>query len=162
MNWDSLSPSLPQGFDGWESLTFLLSLFVLKIVRPTFLKKRSSYVDRFGWSILIFDWLFALIVGISTFYVFYPDQRDWAGAIWLNRIMVGMLVISAVWQVIEVIIARPVRVEVAMAGVPVNDTPWEAGKSAERRKGYRRLSDEQMASDATAYRQGVNRMQGGV
>jgi hypothetical protein len=162
LDWGRLVPTLPNGFDEWEGFTLLFALFVLKTVRPVFLKRRSSYVDRFGWSILLFDFIFSVFVGISAFYLLYPEQRTWVGSIWLNRIMIGLLVASALWQVVEVVIARPVRVEVTMAGVPVNDTPWEAGKSAERRKGYRRLSDEQMASDATAYRQGINRMQGGV
>jgi hypothetical protein len=160
VNWASLVPNFPDSYTAWDGLTTLLFLAVFKLFRGTRMKRRSRYVDRMGWSIIIYDLIFGAVFAFASIWTLYPQLY---GGVWTDHIVNAILKVITAWQFYETWNAPEPRVEAAISGtVNGDDTMWEAGKSAERRKGYRRLSDEQMASDATAYRQGVNRMQGGV
>jgi hypothetical protein len=121
MTVSDLIPTWPIGFDAWEGVLALLVLAVMKLTRATVMKRRATAIDRLGWSILVFDVVFGLVALVAVLRVLYPA----IGAdLWIGRITTTSLIVVALWQVIEVVTAQPVRIETAMSG-PANG--YESG-----------------------------------
>jgi hypothetical protein len=121
MQMSDLIPTWPVGFDAWEGFTVLLVLGVLKLTRATVMKSRAQSVDRLGWSILIFDVVLGVFALQLLFRALYPGiPHD----LWVGRIATAVVIVVALWQVVEVVTAQPVRIETAMSG-PANG--YESG-----------------------------------
>jgi hypothetical protein len=116
MTVHDLIPDWPAGFDAWEGVLALLVLAVLKLTRATVMRRRATSIDRLGWSILVFDVVFGVVALVAVLRVLYPS----IGAdLWIGRITTTSLMVVALWQVIEVVTAQPVRIETTMSG-PAN------------------------------------------
>ena len=132
-------PEWPAGFDRWESFIVILALGLFKFYRATVLKRRSHYIDRFGWSIILFDYVFAFVFCVSILFSLYPELRH----INISRGMLLLLLGVTIWQAAEVWRADTARVEITVGGT--NGTPGDdAPPSQERRTHYRRLEDRQL------------------
>lgn len=112
MSIADLYPHWPVGFDAWEGFIVLVALGLFKFYRGTTLKRRSEHVDRFGWSIIIFDWTFAVVFGVSIAFNLYPELRTHH----VSRVLLGLLLAVTIWQTLEVARAQPHRVREAMGG----------------------------------------------
>ena len=113
MQFNDLIPTWPAGFDDWESVVTLLLLGLFKIDRGGILKRRSAYVDSFGWSIIIFDITFGLAALHAVLVSLYPGLLL---TIWQPRIITAVVVAVVIWQWVEVRTAPYQRVHEAMAG----------------------------------------------
>ena len=124
------TPHWPEGFDRWESFVTILLLALFKIDRGTIMRRRAPVIDAFGWSIIIFDWVFGAVFMISVFWTLYPDTRL---APWGTRVTVAALLVVTLWQWAMVRRATQDRVELVASGV-TNGNHWQPG-DPERRTG---------------------------
>ena len=139
MNRASLIPEMPSGFDAWETFIVIAALGLFKLYRATVLKRRSHHIDRFGWSIILFDYAFAVVFLVSITFTLYPGLRH----ITMSRGLLLLLLAVTIWQAWEVWRADTARVDVTVGGT--NGTPGDdAPPSQERRTHYRRLEDRQV------------------
>lgn len=138
-----LVPHIPHGFDAWESFITVLLLVAMKFLRGWFMKTRSSYVDRFGWAIIIFDWVFACVFATSLIWSLYPGLRPHSA--YTQRILVTSLLVVTAWQLFEIITADLARVEAAASGATNGHTPHndDVYNGKDRRRIIRRKADRE-------------------
>ena len=137
MSLDDLIPAVPHGFGAWEAFLAVALIAVLKLFRARVLKHRSVYVDRFGWSIIIYDVVFGISALIGLTFGLYPGLTP---HIYISRIATGAIIVVAAWQLFEVWRADNQRVDAAVSGtVPVAPTP--PTDPYDRRKRLRREDD---------------------
>ena len=134
-------PEWPSGITAWESFLLILALGALKVYRGTVLKRRSLWIDRFGWSIITFDWAFGAVFLLSAFFRLYPDTTH----PYLSRALLFILGAFTLWQAYEVARAEHVRVTSSLGGLPNgHDHDLDTPPSPERRTHYRRAEDRQL------------------
>jgi hypothetical protein len=92
------------------------------------MKRRASFVDRLGWSIIVFDLVFGITSLLTVLWVLYPAAEIHP---WVGRVAVFTVLVSIIWQWWEIRHAPQPRIELAMSGSPNGD--WD-GKT-ERRNG---------------------------
>jgi hypothetical protein len=138
-----ITPHWPSGFDRWESFLTLVIIGLFKLDRGTIMYRRARVIDRLGWSIIVFDWTMGALFLISMFWTLYPDTRYGP---WLPRAIVLILLVTTIWQWLEIRKASPVRVDLVAAGAnggtvyrPADDPPI----ITDRRNGLpgRRITD---------------------
>jgi hypothetical protein len=138
-----ITPHWPSGFDRWESFLTLVIIGLFKLDRGTIMYRRARVIDRLGWSIIVFDWTMGALFLISMFWTLYPDTRYGP---WLPRAIVLILLVTTIWQWLEIRKASPVRVDLVAAGAnggtvyrPADDQPI----LTDRRNGLpgRRITD---------------------
>jgi hypothetical protein len=134
-----LVPTAPQGFDAWEGVFALAVLGILKLYRARVMKHRSSFVDRFGWSIIIYDVVFGIAAILTMVVSVYPGLSP---HIWITRVSTTAVVIVAAWQLFEVRSAGVGRVDAAVSGAMGNATP--TNDSGERRMYDRRQETREL------------------
>jgi hypothetical protein len=132
---DDLIPTWPPNYDRWEAMIALLIIAVLKIVRGTIMKRRSTSVDRLGWSIILWDWVFATAATLQVFWTLYPGTLL---SPWFTRVNTGAIAVFALWQLYEVLVAQSDRVDRAVSGT--TNGAWQPD-DADRRHTYRRAED---------------------
>jgi hypothetical protein len=139
-----ITPHWPSGFDRWESFLTLVIIGLFKLDRGTIMYRRARVIDRLGWSIIVFDWTMGALFLISMFWTLYPDTRYGP---WLPRAIVLILLVTTIWQWLEIRKASPVRVDLVAAGAnggtvyrPDDDPPI----ITDRRKWYRRAEDREL------------------
>lgn len=121
MDIRSWIPTAPSGFDAWEAVATVAVIGILKLYRAYVMKRRSVYVDRFGWSIIVYDFVFGLAALMGFVLAFYPELNP---HIWITRISTGSILIMAAWQLLEVHAANDERMDAAVAGT-TSPTPSE-------------------------------------
>lgn len=137
MDIPSLVPTFPNTFDAWEGLVTILVIGILKLTRARFLKHRSEYIDRFGWSIISWDIVFGVSAMVVLFMTLYPGILP---SVWIVRSMNAGIILIGFWQLAEIVTAPDHRIKSAMSGVK----PVEyGGDPYDRRKKLRRTDDEQ-------------------
>ena len=151
MRLDDLIPTWPIGFDRWESVVTLILLGLFKLDRGGILKHRSAYIDRFGWSIIVFDITFGLAALHAVLVSLYPGLFL---NIWQTRIATAVVVVAVLWQWWEVRTAPYQRVHEAMAGAtnghPVERPPTSKESLQRTAAATERTADatERIADDA--------------
>jgi len=152
VSWSDLSPHWPQGFDEIEAFVVILTLTCFKVYRGTRMQRRARYIDRFGWSIIIFDYAFGIVFCLSFLYMLYPGLHVSA---WQSRITLMLLLAATVWQAFEIHVAEDRRVQAAAAGDRSLDDsdPPTSYNEPERRSGYERRKDvRKMQEELSQYR----------
>jgi hypothetical protein len=131
---DFLIPHWPSGFDAWEGFLTLLIIGLFKLDRGTIMYRRAKVIDRLGWSIIVFDWVMGGLFVVSMFWSLYPGTRY---APWFPRVIVLLLLVTTVWQWLEIRRASSVRVELVAAGANGGSIyhPDESYPAVDRRTG---------------------------
>ena len=120
MSWSDLIPHIPRQYDDIEGLYFLIVLTFFKVFRAWSMQRRATYIDRFGWSIILFDYVFGVVFGLSLFYTLYPA---FPSSVWVSRIVINALAVSAVWQTVEIYVSSEHRVKSVLEGNEPNGPP---------------------------------------
>lgn len=134
----ALSPTLPTNTTAWFHLIALALAGWVKIFRGSVMHQRARRIDFFGWSIILFDYIFGAVLLIATMWALYPTSHNEV----VDIIATAALVAVAIWQGYTVYAAPDHRINRAMTNtVPVNEhgIPIEG----DRRKAVRRESDRQ-------------------
>jgi hypothetical protein len=141
---NALVPHWPSGFDAWEGFFTLLIIGLFKLDRGSIMYRRARVIDRLGWSIIVFDWVMGGLFIVSMFWSLYPDTRY---APWLPRAVVLLLILTTIWQWLEIRRASAVRVDLVAAGAnggsvyrPADEPPI----LTDRRRWYRRAEDREL------------------
>ena len=132
----ALSPTLPTTFTAWFHLTALALAGSVKVFRGSIMQQRARRIDLFGWSIILFDYIFGVALLIGTLWAFYPRLQTE----WFDLIVTGALVSVTVWQGLNVWSAPDHRINRAMTqNVPVNENGIPI--TGDRRQYVRREAD---------------------
>lgn len=136
---DAFDPTWPNSLHTWAVFAFSLALAIFKLDRGTLMWRRSSYVDRFGASIITFDLVMGATFLIVAAQSLYPRLQQSETVFWSLLLPLGL---AMFWQWIEIRLATRERVHVAVAGVPVTGSTWQPG-DPDRRSGKpgRRVTD---------------------
>ena len=134
-----LAPNWPVGFDQWEGFIAVFLLAYFKLFRGTTMQRRAAFIDRFGWSIILYDYIFFVVFAASILFSLYPtlDASQWIG-----RVLLGLLIVVTVWQFIEVKTATPHRIQHAAGPEDDGHVPWDLNErrvNPPRRQEDRRL-----------------------
>ena len=152
MSWSDLSPHWPQGFDAIEAFAVVFTLTCFKIYRGSRMQRRARFIDRFGWSIILFDYAFGLVFFLAFVYTLYPGLHV---SVWQSRISLIILLAATIWQAIEIHVAEDRRVQAAAAGHRSSDDydPPTSYNGPERRSGRERRKDmRKMQEELSQYR----------
>lgn len=133
----SFHPDLPSTFDQWEAIIALMIVSVAKLMRGWVMCRRSTNIDRFGLSIILFDVIFGSALLITVIWTIWPAT---AFSIWFTRIISTSVLLVATWQLIEVTRASRVRIHRAVGPVEPFGTDAAAYDGEERRRYERRSS----------------------
>ena len=117
IDFTDLIPTWPNGYDAWDGVTTLLIIALLKGVRASIMERRSTYIDRFGWSIIWWDRTFAIAALAAVVWSLYPSLFF---DFWSPRAANVILKIVSIWQLVEVLRAPKPRIEAATAGTPTD------------------------------------------
>lgn len=134
---EAITPAWPTGFDAWEGFITLLLLAIFKQVRGTLMQHRARYIDRFGWSIILYDYVFAVVFFTSCLFILYPGLNVTP---WVGRVLLTLLIMATIWQLTEILRAAPPRVDAAAGGV-IREPEWSPDLG-ERRSGIDRRKGE--------------------
>jgi hypothetical protein len=141
-----LSPTLPTTLITWFHIVALALVGSVKLFRGIVMQRRARVIDFFGWSIIMFDYVFGTALIIGTLWSFYPGAHHR----WFDLMTTGALVIVAIWQGYTIFTASENRLDRALVSTQEltlgeMEPGWENGNNIEeRRKGPRRESDKQM------------------
>jgi hypothetical protein len=108
-----ITPQWPQGFDGWETVVVLAIVGMFKMDRGRIMHHRARFIDRLGWSIIVFDVVFGGLLLLRILWSLYPET---ALQPWFPRVGSVVLVSVAMWQWRLVRKAPQVRVDQVAAG----------------------------------------------
>lgn len=134
----ALSPQLPTTGTAWFHLIAIALAGAVKVFRGSVMHKRARRIDFFGWSIILFDYVFGAVLLIGTLWALCPQLHEE----WLDLLATGALVSVAVWQGYTVYAAPDHRINRAMTqNVPVNE--YGTPITGDRRKTVRREADRQ-------------------
>jgi hypothetical protein len=149
---DILIPALPRGFDAWETMVTVALLVTLKLLRAYFMKRRSTYVDRFGWALIVFDVVFALFFLTTLVWTLYPGLRP--DTAWAGRSLITSVLVVTTWQLLEILLAPFARVDAAVSG---SVAPLDAPPPGKERRVYdRRQETRDMKAELRRYQEGTN------
>jgi hypothetical protein len=143
---DILIPNWPDSKTAAYMLSALILWGLFKADRARILYRGSSHVDRFGWSIILYDLLFGLLLLWGSFRTLYLSGSDpW----WLLIVETTAILVVTLWQWAEVRLADWQRIKRAvdkqpympsLVGLPSVDYPPEQ----DRRRWYRRHEDNEL------------------
>lgn len=117
-----LSPNWPNGFDQWEGFIAVLLLAAFKLFRGTAMQRRAVYIDRFGWSIIVYDYCFFVVFFVSCLFTLYPQLER---SEWIARILLAILIAVTIWQFAEVRWASTRRIQHATGPEDSTPPPWD-------------------------------------
>lgn len=152
MSWSDLSPHWPQGFDEIEAFIVILTLTCFKVYRGSRMQRRARYIDRFGWSIILFDYAFGLVFFLAFLYSLYPGLHV---SYWQSRLALILLLVVTIWQAVEIHVAADRRVQAAASGDRSLDDsdPPTSYNGPDRRSGHERRRDvRRMKEELSQYR----------
>lgn len=138
-----LLPHVPRGYDAWDSFYVLLAMALFKFYRGRKMQTRAYYIDRFGWSIILFDYVFGTVFTLSTLFACYPGLHV---SIWIDRFFLNLLLTVTIWQALEIQTADYERVKAAASGIGNGSPPYDG---TERRSTTRRAEDRALKARNT-------------
>lgn len=139
----AFSPHLPTTMTAWFHVLALAVAGFVKLYRGSVMRRRAIRIDTFGWSIIMFDYVFGSALVIGTVWAFYPQLHTE----WFDILTTGALVGVAVWQGFMVHWAPNLRLDLAMQAQDDSlvdmDPQWDEGSIPyERRSGNDRRKTE--------------------
>jgi threonine/homoserine efflux transporter RhtA len=146
-----LVPTWPIGFDALESLITIFLIAVLKLYRARLMKRRSTYVDRFGWSLIGYDIVFGISALTGVAMTIYPAI---APHVYISRVSTTAVLFAVLWQLTELFLASDERVEAAISGTAAGTHTPPTDK--ERRVYDRRQETRDMKAELRRYQKGTN------
>ena len=81
---------------------------------------RLRFRRRFGWSIILYDYMFAIVFFVSCLFTLYPSLNVTP---WVARVLLTLLIMTTIWQLTELLRASPPRVDAAAGGV-IRNAEW--------------------------------------
>jgi hypothetical protein len=144
-DWQIIIPNVPPAKMAVFDIVTLGVLAMFKLDRGRLLKRNANYIDRFGWSIILFDLGFGIIFLGAVVRTLYPALESTQAHVGSTLLLFAL----AMWQWIEVRSADWHRVNRAMDAGPV--MVGITREIEERRQVVRREEDRQLRAQLREY-----------
>lgn len=146
----ALSPQLPTTFFVWYHLLALTVVGVVKLLRGSVMNRRARRIDFFGWSIIMFDYIFGAGLVLATVWAFYPALHT----VTFDYAVTTAVLLVSFWQLYTVASAPVHRIDRAMQAPESSEEDDDTGSGrSERRSGMtRRKVDRDRDNELEMYR----------
>lgn len=139
-----LTPAWPDSFDDQELLVYVLFYALMKSDRGSVMQRRARRIDRFGWSLILFDRVHGAAFFVIAARIMYPEVF---GSPWILRVTFAVLIAVTVWNWIEVRMADWQRLDRAVGHR--NQRPERSGQR-DRRSGHQRRREDRIRDQRLA------------